>query len=74
MKKYSIEITETLQKTITVEADTPEAAISKVMDGYRDGTIVLGGDDMVGEPTFSQRFDREDARQPHRFGMNRGGR
>ncbi len=64
MKKYSIEITETLQKTITVEAETPEQAMSKVRAGYEDGTIVLGGDDMVGEPTFSQRFDREDTRQP----------
>ena len=74
MKKYSIEITETLQKTVTAEADTPESAISKVMAAYDDGSIVLGGDDMVGEPSFKHSFDREDARQPHRFGMNRGGR
>lgn len=64
MKKYSIEITETLQKTVTVEAETPEAAMSKVMAGYDDGSIVLGGDDMVGEPSFKQRFEREDTRQP----------
>ena len=64
MKKYNIEITETLQKTVTVEAETPEAAMSKVMAAYDDGSIVLGGDDMVGKPTFSQRFDREGTRQP----------
>lgn len=64
MKKYDIEITETLQKTITVEAETPELAMSKVRAAYEDGTIVLGGDDMVGQPTFSQRFDREDDRSP----------
>lgn len=62
MKKYSIEVTETLQKTVTVEAETPEAAISKVMAAYDDGSIVLGGDDMVGSPSFAQTFDREDAR------------
>lgn len=62
MKKYNIEITETLQKTVTVEAESPEQAMSKVRAAYGDGSIVLGGDDMVGQPTFGQRFDREDAR------------
>lgn len=62
MKKYSIEITEALQKTVMVEADTPETAISKVMAAYDDGSIVLGGDDMVGHPSFAQTFEREDAR------------
>lgn len=64
MKKYSIELTGTLQKTVTVEADTPEAAMSKVMAAYDNGSIVLGGDDMVGAPTFKQDFDREDTRPP----------
>lgn len=71
MKKYSIEITETLQKTVTVEADTSEAAMEKVMAAYDSGNIVLGGDDMVGSPTFSQAFDREDARQPQLFSVTR---
>ena len=62
MKQYNIEVTETLQKTITVTAESPEAAMSKVMAAYDDGSITLSGDDMVGDPTFAQTFDREDNR------------
>lgn len=49
---YPIEITETLQRTVTVEADTLEQALSKVKAAYADGSIVLDVDDMVGPPAF----------------------
>jgi hypothetical protein len=62
--KYDIEITETLQKTVTVEAEDPEAAMEKVMADYRAGEIVLGGDDMVGDPSFMQMFRHREETRP----------
>lgn len=38
---FNIEITETLRRVVTVEADTIEEAISKVENRYDNGTIVL---------------------------------
>jgi hypothetical protein len=39
--KYKIEITETLQKTIEIEADNAEDALSKVIRKYKDSEIIL---------------------------------
>jgi hypothetical protein len=39
--KYKIEITETLQKTIEVEADNIEDALLKVKHQYRKEEIIL---------------------------------
>jgi hypothetical protein len=47
MKNYSVEITETLQKIIDVEADSPDDAIEKVRKQYRNQEIVLYGSDYV---------------------------
>lgn len=52
MKKYSVEITETLQKTVTVAAENPEEALQKVREAYRDGLIVLDAADFVGPASF----------------------
>lgn len=38
---YKIEITETLQKTVEVEADSEHEAITKVKEQYYGGQIVL---------------------------------
>ena len=46
--KYKIEITETLQRTITVEADSLSAALIQVGQEYSEGKIVLHYNDFVG--------------------------
>ena len=50
--KFDVTITETLQRTVTIEADTPEEAAQIVEDRYYDGYIVLESDDFV-EVDFS---------------------
>ena len=52
MKKFEVTITETLMRTVTVEADTPEKAVAMVEDRWYDGYIVLESDDFV-ETEFS---------------------
>lgn len=46
--KYQIEITETLQKVVEVEARSLSEAITKVATDYSNGEIVLDGMDFVG--------------------------
>lgn len=41
MKKYTIEISETLQKQVTVKANSREEAIQKVKEQYHDCDIIL---------------------------------
>ena len=40
-KKYVVYITETLTKTVVVEAEDKETAINKVDKEYSDGNIIL---------------------------------
>lgn len=40
-RKFNIEITETLQKTIEVEADNKEDAMHKVMKMYKNEEVIL---------------------------------
>ena len=47
MKKYIVEITETLQKQIELEAETGTDAIAIVKQMYRNGNIVLSAEDYV---------------------------
>lgn len=47
MEKYTIEITETLQKQITVEAPSKLEAYIKAKLMYRNGDVVLNADDYV---------------------------
>lgn len=44
---YKIEITETLQRTVEIEADTIDAAATKVSDMYRDEIIILNVNDFI---------------------------
>ena len=48
MSKYTIEITETLQRTISIEAESEEMALEKVRTMYETEEIVLDSDDFVG--------------------------
>lgn len=47
MKKYLVEITETLQKQITIIASSREEAEQKVKEKYRNEEIVLDENDYV---------------------------
>ena len=57
---YGVTITETLQKKISVEADSAEDAERTVIDGYRACHHVLDADDFVGyEISARERKDYE---------------
>lgn len=47
MKKYLVEITETLQKQITVLANSREEAEQKVKERYKNEDIILNENDYV---------------------------
>lgn len=47
MKAYKIEITETLQQTIEVEAEDENDALENIKSQYNDGDIVLDSDDFI---------------------------
>ena len=47
MKKYSIEITETLSRTIETDAESEEVALEKVRQMYRNGDIILDASDYI---------------------------
>lgn len=49
MKEYEIVIIETLSKTVRVNAEDYDSALSKVEDMYNDGAIILGADDFKGK-------------------------
>ena len=46
--KYKIQITEYLQRTIEIEADTPEEALSIAEYDYAHCSIILDYDDIAG--------------------------
>ena len=48
MKKFDVEITETLQRTVTVEAASQEEAERMVDHGWHNGDYVLNDEDYVG--------------------------
>ena len=45
MKKYTIEITETLTRLVIIEAENPDEAERLVREKYKNGEIVLDADD-----------------------------
>lgn len=45
MKKYAIEVIETLSRLVFIEADSEEDAISQVWDMYSEEEIVLDSSD-----------------------------
>lgn len=48
MKEFEVNITETLQKTVTVEAESREEAERMAEDMWRDEDIVLDAEDFTG--------------------------
>lgn len=52
MKEYDVKIKETLERTITVRADTREEAQEIVETGWKNGEYVLDSEDFVGADMF----------------------
>lgn len=69
MKEFEVTITETLKKSVTVEADSREEAKQLVSDRWHNSDYILDADDFQGV-TFStghsrpnrSRFDKEQER------------
>lgn len=49
MKRYYVSVTETLNKIVSVDAESKKDAEEKVREAYRDCDIVLDSDDFAGE-------------------------
>ena len=47
MKSYEVEITETLRRTVTVDAHDYDEAIDKVREAWRRSKYVLDADDFL---------------------------
>ena len=45
MKEYEVTITETLQKTVSIEAESREEAERLIEDMWKDSEIILDSDD-----------------------------
>ncbi|MFI3141767.1 MAG: DUF3846 domain-containing protein [Clostridia bacterium] len=52
MQEFKIEIVETLNKTVTVMANSSEDALAKVRRAYRDGEMVLGSEHLLDTEIF----------------------
>ena len=48
-KTYNVKITEWLEKTVQVKAETSQEARNMVLDDYYDGNIIPTDDDYTGE-------------------------
>ena len=66
MKEYNIVITETLRSVVCIEADNAAEAGRLVEEKWRNGEIVLGGDEFSGVS-----FTEEGRAKNHRTG-NKG--
>lgn len=49
MKRYYVSVTETLNKVVSVDAESKEEAVRKVQDAYNNSEIILDSDDFCGE-------------------------
>lgn len=49
MKRYYVSVTETLNKVVSVDAESENDALEQVQTAYDDSVIVLGPDDFCGK-------------------------
>ena len=49
MKRYYVSVTETLNKVVSVDAESKEEAVRKVQDAYNNSEIILDSDNFCGE-------------------------
>lgn len=59
MKKYAVEILETLSKIIFVEAENDTKAVNQVKDHYRNGEITLDRVNNYFDTEFQVHFAEE---------------
>lgn len=55
---FKVEVTETLQRTVEIEADDPHDAVRKAIEMYQNEEIVLDTDDYV-DTTFDIKKEDE---------------
>ena len=53
MKEFEVTITETLQKTVTVEADSKDDGLQIAEDMWNDSDIILDADNFVNVEYYS---------------------
>jgi hypothetical protein len=58
--QYKVRITETLQRLVSVEADSEEHAELIVSENWRNSQYILGADDFLGVEFHSSGDDTED--------------
>ena len=49
MKRYYVSVTETLNKVVSVDAESEEEAVDMVRNAYDDSVIILNSDDYCGK-------------------------
>ena len=49
MKRYYVSVTETLNKVVSVDAESEKEAVQKVQDAYNNSEIILDSDNFCGE-------------------------
>ena len=49
MKRYYVSVTETLNKVVSVDAESEKDALEQVQNAYSDSVIVLDSDNFAGE-------------------------
>lgn len=49
MKRYYVSVTETLNKVVSVDAESEKEAVQKVQDAYNNSDIILDSDNFAGE-------------------------
>lgn len=49
MKRYYVSVTETLNKVVSVDAESEKDALEQVQKAYGDSVIVLDSDNFAGE-------------------------
>lgn len=49
MKRYYVSVTETLNKVVSVDAESEKEAVQKVQDAYSNSEIILNNDHFCGE-------------------------
>jgi hypothetical protein len=58
MKRYYVSVTETLNKVVSVDAESEADALKQVETAYNDSVIILGSDHFCGE-TIEAEDDQE---------------
>lgn len=63
MKRYYVSVTETLNKVVSVDAESKEEAVRKVQDAYDNSDIILDSDNFAGEHIELDEEDQEHWRE-----------